>query len=221
MQMILRNMPSTLKNKAMEWPKAGMRALNKMTSTMRTVASATIRQDYNIKKKDLEEYIDRAKVILAKYDKRIVLPVDLAYSMSGERKEIKVSQLPVDQLLADIGSESAAHYAQLIRGAKTIFFNGPTGVFEKPATEGGTKAVLSAIAGSDAYSVLGGGDSIAAVNKFKLADGISYISTGGGALVRFLSGEELPIITALKKAAGRFPCSQSTPPRAGPAAKAG
>ncbi len=168
-----------------------------------------------IKKKSLDEYIEKAKGILAKFEKRIIVPVDFAYSQSGQRKEIKVSQLPVDQLIADIGSESAAEYARLIKGAKTIFFNGPAGVFEKPETELGTKTVLSAIAESDAYSVLGGGDSIAAVNKFKLADGISYISTGGGALVRFLSGEELPIITALKKAAKKFPCEKQTSPNAG------
>jgi phosphoglycerate kinase len=168
-----------------------------------------------IKKKSLDEYIEKAKGILSKFEKRIVVPVDMAYSQSDQRKEIKVSQLPVEQLLMDIGSESAAEYARLIKGAKTIFFNGPAGVFEKPETELGTKTVLSAIAESDAYSVLGGGDSIAAVNKFKLADGISYISTGGGALVRFLSGEELPIITALKKAAKKFPCEKRTSPNAG------
>ena len=165
------------------------------------------------KKKNLEEYIDKAKAILAKFEKKIVLPVDLAYSEAGQRKEVKVSELPVERLLADMGSESAAQYARLIQGAKTIFFNGPAGVFEKPETEFGTKAVLSAIAESDAFSVLGGGDSIAAVNKFKLAGGISYISTGGGALVRFLSGEELPIFTALKKAAARFPLGKPASPK--------
>ncbi len=164
-----------------------------------------------IKKKGLEEYIAKGKAILSKFEKQIVLPVDLACSVSGARKEIKVANLPSEHAVMDIGSESVAEYRRLILGAKTIFFNGPPGVFEKPETELGTKGVLSAIAESNAFSVLGGGDSIAAVNKFKLAKGISYISTGGGALVRFLSGEELPIIKALKKAAEKFPCDKRVP----------
>jgi phosphoglycerate kinase len=161
-----------------------------------------------IKKKGLEEYIGKGKTILSKFEKRIILPVDVACSIAGVRKEIKVNNLPLDHAVTDIGSESVAEYRRLILGAKTVFFNGPAGVFEKPETELGTKGVLSAIAESEAFSVLGGGDSIAAVNKFNLAKGISYISTGGGALVRFLSGEELPIITALKKAAMKFPCEK-------------
>ena len=161
-----------------------------------------------IQKKGLEEYIGQAKTILRQFEKRIILPVDVACSIAGVRKEIKVNHLPLDHAVMDIGSESVAEYRRLILGAKTVFFNGPAGVFEKPETELGTKGVLSAIAESKAFSVLGGGDSIAAVNKFKLAKGISYISTGGGALVRFLSGEELPIIKALKKAAMKFPCEK-------------
>ena len=162
-----------------------------------------------IKKKNLEEYIDKSKDILNKFKNKIELPIDLAYSLSGERKEVKVSNLPIDYTLMDIGSNTIAKYEQIIKDAKTIFFNGPAGVFEKTETELGTKFVLTAIAKSNAFSVLGGGDSIAAVNKYNLADDISYISTGGGALVRFLSGEELPVIKALKKSAKKFPCDSS------------
>jgi len=157
-----------------------------------------------IKKKNLEEYIEKAKDILNKYEDRIELPVDLAY-VSGGRKEVEVDKLPVDQVLMDIGSNTIAEYEQIIKDAKTIFFNGPAGVFEKAETELGTKSVLTPVAKSDAFSALGGGDSIAAVNKYNLADDISYISTGGGALVRFLSGEELPVIKALRKSAKKFP----------------
>ena len=160
-----------------------------------------------IKKKNLEEYIDKAKDILNKYEDRIELPVDFAYSASGERKEVKVSNLPVEYTLMDIGSKTIAKYEQIINDAKTIFFNGPAGVFEKTETELGTKSVLTAIAKSNAFSALGGGDSIAAVNKYNLANNISYISTGGGALVRFLSGEELPVIKALRKSAKKFKCN--------------
>jgi phosphoglycerate kinase len=109
----------------------------------------------------------------------------------------------------DIGSNTISEYEQIIKDAKTIFFNGPAGVFEKEETELGTKSVLTAIAKSNAFSALGGGDSIAAVSKYNLANNISYISTGGGALVRFLSGEELPVIKALRKSARKFPCDNS------------
>jgi len=160
-----------------------------------------------IKKKNLEEYIDQAKDILNKFEDRIELPVDLAYSISGEREEVEVNNLPVEYTLMDIGSNTISKYEQIIKDAKTIFFNGPAGVFEKTETELGTKSVLTAIAKSNAFSALGGGDSIAAVNKYNLADDISYISTGGGALVRFLSGEELPVINALRKSTRKIRCS--------------
>jgi len=161
-----------------------------------------------IKKKNLESYIDQSKAILKTFAKQIKLPTDFAYSLSGERKEVKVSELPIEVVLMDLGQNTISEYESIIKDAKTIFFNGPAGVFEKPETELGTKSILSAIAGSNAFSVIGGGDSIAAVNKYNLANNISYISTGGGALVRFLSGEELPVIKALKKSAKKFPCDR-------------
>ena len=156
-----------------------------------------------IKKNNLEEYIDKAKDILNKFRDKVKLPIDLAY-ISGERKEVEVSNLPIEHILIDIGSNTIAKYEQIINNAKTVFFNGPAGVFEKRETELGTKSLLVAIAKSNTFSVLGGGDSIAAVNKYNLANNISYISTGGGALVRFLSGEELPVVKALRKSAKHF-----------------
>jgi len=161
-----------------------------------------------IKKKNLESYIDQSKAILKTFAKQIKLPTDFAYSLSGERKEVKVSELPIDVVLMDLGQNTISEYEAIIKEAKTVFFNGPAGVFEKTETELGTKSILSAIAGSNAFSVIGGGDSIAAVNKYNLANNISYISTGGGALVRFLSGEELPVVKALRKSAKRFPCDK-------------
>jgi len=162
-----------------------------------------------IKKKNLEEYINKAKDILNKFEDRIKLPVDLAYTISRGRKEVEASNLPVGQVLMDIGSKTISKYEYIINNAKTIFLNGPAGVFEETETELGTKAVLTTVAKSKAFSVIGGGDSIAAINKYNLADNISYISTGGGALVRFLSGEELPVIKALKKSAKKFSCDNS------------
>ena len=161
-----------------------------------------------IKKKNLEEYINKAKDILNKFEDRIKLPVDLAYTISRGRKEVEASNLPVGQVLMDIGSKTISKYEYIINNAKTIFLNGPAGVFEETETELGTKAVLTTVAKSKAFSVIGGGDSIVAINKYNLADNISYISTGGGALVRFLSGEELPVIKALRKSARKFPCDK-------------
>lgn len=157
-----------------------------------------------IKKKNLEEYIEKSKDIFKRFENKIVLPIDFAYSVSGEREEVKISSLPIDNLLMDLGKNTISEYETIIKDAKTVFFNGPAGVFEKTETEFGTKSILTAIAESNAFSALGGGDSIAAVNKYNLANNISYISTGGGALVRFLSGEELPVVKALKKAAKKF-----------------
>jgi len=162
-----------------------------------------------IKKKNLESYIDQSKAILKTFAKQIKLPIDFAYSLSGERKEVKVSSLPINYTLMDLGKNTISEYEFIIKDSKTIFFNGPAGVFEKEETELGTKSILTVIAKSNAFSVLGGGDSIAAVNKYNLAGDISYISTGGGALVRFLSGEELPVIKALRKSAGKFPSDSS------------
>jgi len=90
-----------------------------------------------IKKKNLEEYIDMAKDILNKFRDKVKLPIDLAYSLSGEREEVKVSNLPIEYTLMDIGSNTIAKYEQIIKDAKTIFFNGPAGVFEKEETEFG------------------------------------------------------------------------------------
>ena len=162
-----------------------------------------------IKKKNLESYIDQSKAILKTFAKQIKLPTDFAYSASGERKEVKVSSLPINDILMDLGKNTISEYESIIKDVKTIFFNGPAGVFEETETELGTKSILSAIAKSNAFSALGGGDSIAAVNKYNLADNISYISTGGGALVRFLSGEELPVIKALRKSAKKFKCNNA------------
>lgn len=108
-------------------------------------------------------------------------------------------------MLMDIGAETATRYAEVIHSAKTVFANGPMGVFEQAETELGTKSVWQAMAETEAYTVVGGGDSVTATNTYHLGDRINYVCTGGGALIRFLSGEGLPAVRALRDAAERFP----------------
>ncbi len=148
--------------------------------------------------KKLDQYLDQAKEILQSYKDKIETPVDLAYDVDG-RKEIGTEDLPSEFAVSDIGSKTIDIYKDIISGAGTVFINGPAGVFEKPETEYGTKELFTHTAKSDCFSVIGGGDSITAANKFVPGGGFSYMCTGGGAMVRFLSGEELPVVKALKK----------------------
>lgn len=157
-----------------------------------------------IKSKNLMNCVDLAKDILARFGEKVIIPDDLAYISNGKRYEIQVTDLPADHSLMDIGMKTAERYDKIIKEAKVIFFNGPAGVFEIPEMEYGTKSIIQSIAESDGFSALGGGESINAINKYDVADKISYISTGGGALIRFISGEDLPVLTALKKSATKF-----------------
>jgi phosphoglycerate kinase len=103
-----------------------------------------------------------------------------------------------DDMILDIGPETATRYAGLIRNAGTVVWNGPVGVFEFDAFGHGTETLADAIAASDAYSIAGGGDTLAAVDKYGIEDKVSYISTGGGAFLEFLEGKELPAVVALR-----------------------
>lgn len=154
-----------------------------------------------ILKSNYGEYIDKAKDIYEKYSQYIVLPTDLAYTEDGVRKEVKVGAIPKTAGITDIGTETSGTYQQYIRTSKTVFVNGPMGIFEEEPTEYGTKAVWEALGDTEAYTVVGGGDSITATTKYGKTDAISYICTGGGALIRFLTGEELPVVKALRHGA--------------------
>jgi phosphoglycerate kinase len=112
-----------------------------------------------------------------------------------------VDGVGADDMILDIGPQTAERYAALIQRAGTVVWNGPVGVFEFDAFGHGTETLAHAIAASHAYSIAGGGDTLAAVDKYGIADKVSYISTGGGAFLEFLEGKELPAVTALKTAA--------------------
>ncbi len=157
-----------------------------------------------IKKSNYESFIEKAKTIYEQYGSYIILPEDLTGIKDEKRYEADVGSIPSDATIMDIGSRTAKYYAELILDSKTVFANGPMGVFEKSETEVGTKTIWEAIASTDAYTVIGGGDSITATTKYGLTDKMSYICTGGGALIRFLTGEELPVVKALRHAANTF-----------------
>ena len=144
------------------------------------------------------EFYPKAKQLYETYGEKIVLPEDLAWTENGVRKEAVIGEIPEEAGAVDIGSLTAKLYREKILAAKTVFVNGPMGVFEKPETEFGTKAIWQALADTEGFTVVGGGDSIAATEKYGLTDKMGYICTGGGALIRFLSGEELPVVAALR-----------------------
>jgi phosphoglycerate kinase len=131
------------------------------------------------------------------------VPVDLAFAAGDVRREVAVADLPVDELLIDIGSETASAYETVIRDAATIFVNGPAGMYESPAGELGTRTLWEAVAASSGHSVIGGGDTVASARRFVDVSQIGFVSTGGGALVRFLSGQKLPLLEAMQGAAAR------------------
>jgi phosphoglycerate kinase len=154
------------------------------------------------------DMLDTAREILAKIRARggdIPLPVDVvvATEISVEaRAEVRpVSEVLDDEMILDIGPKTAAKLAQQLKNAGTIVWNGPVGVFEYDAFAGGTRALAKAIAESNAFSLAGGGDTLAAIDKFGVAADISYISTGGGAFLEFLEGKTLPAVAALEQRA--------------------
>ena len=156
-----------------------------------------------LEKKELMGLVPGIKELIQKYPDKIKTPKDLAVEVNGKRKEISVDELPADYPIFDIGTKTAENYAKIIRNAKSIVVSGPMGVFENSVFIFGTKRIFEEIANSKAFSLAGGGHTIAALQKLELADKISYVSTAGGALIEFLMGKKLPGVVALEKAAAR------------------
>lgn len=146
----------------------------------------------------------QGKALLAKYPRRLLLPTDVVLNDHGEGKPGTVKDLPARLPIYDIGLDTIAHFVEEIRRAKTIFFNGPAGVFELEPFSVGTRELLTAIAEADGFSIVGGGHTVAALEQFDLKDRIDHVSTGGGALINFLAGKELPLVTALRHSYKKF-----------------
>jgi phosphoglycerate kinase len=157
-----------------------------------------------LKDKSLDAYIEPAKKYLKEYPDRIMAPVDFAYEENGQRREVSVEELPMDEFLIDIGEKTIEKYEKEIAAAGMVFVNGPAGVFEKEQFAVGTKRLWQAVAAAEGYTVVGGGDSVSAAAKFTDPEDFDYVCTAGGAMVRFLSGKKLPLIQAMEKAEKRW-----------------
>ncbi|KOE63850.1 phosphoglycerate kinase [Aggregatibacter actinomycetemcomitans] len=149
------------------------------------------------------DLIPVAKELAASTD--IPVPVDVRvgteFSETAPATEKSVTEVKNDESIFDIGDKSAEQLADIIKNAKTVLWNGPVGVFEFPNFRKGTEIISRAIANSDAFSIAGGGDTLAAIDLFGIADKISYISTGGGAFLEFVEGKVLPAVEILEKRA--------------------
>jgi len=149
------------------------------------------------------DLLDTAKAIAAKVS--VPLPIDVVvaktFAEDAEATLKLISEVAEDDMILDIGPQSAALFAELLKSSKTILWNGPVGVFEFDQFGEGTKALALAIAESPAFSIAGGGDTLAAIDKYGVAEKISYISTGGGAFLEFVEGKVLPAVDILEQRA--------------------
>ncbi|MCL4466425.1 MAG: phosphoglycerate kinase [Chloroflexi bacterium] len=151
-----------------------------------------------------EDKVGLAEELLRKGDEKLLLPVDVVVASKpeagAETKVVPVSGIPAEMLVVDIGPETIQTYADVVANAKTVVWNGPMGIFEVPEFARGTRAMAEALASSQALSIVGGGDSVAAVEQMGLADKITHVSTGGGASLEFLEGRTLPGVEVLRNA---------------------
>ncbi|WP_299258108.1 phosphoglycerate kinase [uncultured Kushneria sp.] len=159
---------------------------------------------YNVGKSLYEaDLVDQAKALMERVN--VPLPIDVVvateFSDKAEAVTRNVDEVRDDEMILDVGPQTAETYAEALREAGTILWNGPVGVFEIDQFSGGTKAMAHAIADSDGFSIAGGGDTLAAIDKYSVTDDISYISTGGGAFLEYVEGKTLPAVSALRDAA--------------------
>ena len=164
-------------------------------------AQARIKSPLGLKRE--EEVVAKAHTLIGEYPDVFATPVDIAIDKDGERVEMDVREMGKGDKIFDLGPKTIEYYSKLISGAGTVFISGPAGFFEKENFSYGTKALLNSVANSMATTIVSGGHLTTALKQQGLADKINHISTAGGALVLYLTGEKLPMIKALEDAATR------------------
>jgi phosphoglycerate kinase len=149
------------------------------------------------------EIFEQIAAVYRNHQGKIHLPRDFAIDDGGKRKELTLQQLPAPSALGDIGSQTIKDFITVLGTARTVFVSGPCGIFESPVFQKGTEEVFTFLASSKAFSIAGGGHTVAALDKLGLSKKISHVSTGGGALEKFMMGAKLPVVEALKAAKQR------------------
>ncbi|CAD6368777.1 Phosphoglycerate kinase [metagenome] len=165
-------------------------------------AQGRIRYPLGISRED--EVVTKAHTLIGEYPDVFSTPVDIAIDKDGDRVEMDVRELESGDKIYDLGPKTVDHYSKLIAGAGTVFISGPAGFFEKENFSYGTKGLLTSVANSMATTIVSGGHLTSALKKYGLAEQIDHISTAGGALVLYLTGEKLPMIKALENAATKY-----------------
>ena len=165
-------------------------------------AQARVKSSLGIKRE--EEVVAKAHTLIGEYPDVFATPVDIAIDKDGERVEMDVREMGKGDKIFDLGPKTVEYYSKLIAGAGTVFISGPAGFFEKENFRYGTKALLTAVANSMATTIVSGGHLTTVLRQEGLAEKINHISTAGGALVLYLTGEKLPMIKALEDAATKF-----------------
>ena len=165
-------------------------------------AQARIKSSLGIKRE--EEVVAKAHTLIGEYPDVFATPVDIAIDKDGERVEMDVREMGKGDKIYDLGPKTVEYYSKLIAGAGTVFISGPAGFFEKENFSFGTKGLLNSVANSMATTIVSGGHLTTALKQQGLADKINHISTAGGALVLYLTGEKLPMIKALEDAAIKY-----------------
>jgi phosphoglycerate kinase len=152
--------------------------------------------------RDLVRWTNTAAELLDRHRDAIELPTDLALLENGRRVEIAVSALPASSLALDIGEQTIAAYEQAVARAGTVFVNGPAGAYEQQGADLGTRRLWAALAAAPGVTAMGGGDTVASAGRFIDTDAIDFVSTAGGALIRYISGMPLPLFEAFRDTAG-------------------
>ena len=165
-------------------------------------AQGRIKFPLNIKRED--EHVANAHALIGEHPDIFSTPVDVAVNNNGSRTEIDVRDLQNDDEIFDVGQKTIEHYGKIISGSGTVFMSGPAGYFEKDNFKTGTKALLEFVANSMATTIVSGGHLTTALKKYELSNKVDHISTAGGALVRYLAGEELPMIKSLEESARKY-----------------